>query len=460
MKVLILGSSGFIGRHLCLKLLKENHKVWCIDNLQTSTTENIKEFINDSNFAFMKYDIIDVDLIKMFEGIHVDQIYHLACAASPNQYQKHSIHTLRTCFEGTLNILNLASIKSARILFTSTSEIYGDPLVHPQTEEYNGNVNPLSVRSCYDEGKRVAETLFIEHHRNYGVEIRIARIFNTYGPFLNKFDGRVVSNFISQAINNEPLTVYGEGNQTRSFCYVDDNIEGLLKLMNCNNLVLNTQPINIGNDTEKTILEIAKLIIETTSSESKLAFLDLPEDDPKIRCPDISKANMIIDWKPRTQLQEGIQKTIEYFRANGQDVIHPSFATYFKDVSKGLLRRFFPQKALRIGKENELLLVLCKDDFYLCIGSYKDNEFCSFDENLPKEIIQLDNGLFPNEVSSFASDTISSLDTYFWHAFGNGMFVVQIFYGDKLWTKVCPSPIKIEKSLCGETQFDIWISNY
>ena len=314
MHIIVTGGAGFIGRHICLRLLKENHNVWCIDNLQTSTMENMKEFKDFQNFAFMNYDIIDTDLTKMFNGISVDQIYHLACAASPKQYQKHPIHTLRTCFEGTNNILNLAKEKGARILFTSTSEIYGDPLVHPQTEEYNGNVNPLSIRSCYDEGKRVAETLLVEYHRTYGIDVRLARIFNTYGPFLNKFDGRVISNFISQAINNEPLTVYGEGNQTRSFCYIDDNVEGLVKLMNSNNYQLNTQAINIGNDNEVSILDIANLILKMTKSKSQITFLDLPESDPKVRCPNISKANRMINWKPSISLEEGIAKTIEFFK--------------------------------------------------------------------------------------------------------------------------------------------------
>jgi UDP-glucuronate decarboxylase len=314
MNIIVTGGAGFIGRNLISKLLLDGNKVWCIDNLQTSSMNNIKEFGNSRKFAFLNYDIINNDLLKMFMGISIDQIYHLACPASPELYQKDSIHTLKTCFQGTLNVLELARDKNARILFTSTSEIYGDPQVHPQVEEYNGNVNTMSIRSCYDEGKRVAETLAVEFHRNYGLEIRIARIFNTYGPYLNRSDGRVVSNFIVQALENSDITVYGSGSQTRSFCYVDDNVNGLMKLMDSNNYSLNTQPINIGNDDERTILDVAKLIIKLTESKSEIKFYSLPQNDPKIRCPNLERAKKEINWEPSTSFEEGLLKTIKYFK--------------------------------------------------------------------------------------------------------------------------------------------------
>jgi len=314
MNIIVTGGAGFIGRNLISKLLKDDNRVWCIDNLQTSSITNVSEFQSNKKFAFLNYDIINVDLLKMFMGISIDQIYHLACPASPELYQKNSIHTLKTCFDGTLNVLELARDKNARVLFTSTSEIYGDPQVHPQVEEYNGNVNTMSIRSCYDEGKRVAETLAVEFHRNYKLEVRIARIFNTYGPYLNRSDGRVVSNFIVQALENFDITVYGTGNQTRSFCYVDDNVQGLMKLMNSDNYILNTQPINIGNNDERSILDVAKLIIKLTGSNSEIKFYDLPQNDPKIRCPNLKKANHLINWQPSTSFEEGLLKTIEYFK--------------------------------------------------------------------------------------------------------------------------------------------------
>ena len=319
MNVLITGGAGFIGRHLCKKMLDVNNRVWCLDNLQTSSFENIEEFIINPNFFFMKIDIVNFthDICnEHFKNISFDMIYHLACPASPEFYQATPIHTLMTCFIGTKNVLDFALSKKAKVLFTSTSEIYGDPLIHPQSENYNGNVNTTSIRSCYDEGKRVAETLIIEYHRTHSLEVRIARIFNTYGPYLNSSDGRVISNFVSQALKNESLTVYGDGSQTRSFCYVDDTVDGLIKLMNTENPDLNVQPINIGNSDEKSILELALMVIELTKSQSEIVFKELPKDDPKVRCPVTQRANDLINWQPNVSLKDGLELTIQAFKQN------------------------------------------------------------------------------------------------------------------------------------------------
>ena len=306
MIILVTGGCGFIGSHLCEKLLKLNHKVICLDNCFSGSKDNIRHLLNNPNFEFIRHDITQ----KIY--LEVDQIYHLACPASPKYYQQNPIKTVKTNVIGTLNMLGMANRLNARILLTSTSEVYGDALISPQVEEYWGNVNPIGIRSCYDEGKRIAETLMIEYNRKHNVETRIVRIFNTYGPRLAKLDGRVVSNFIIQAINNEDITIYGDGSQTRSFCFVDDLVDGLIKLMNSNYHL----PINLGNPHEITIKELANIIIGLTNSKSKLIFNDLPKDDPKQRRPNINKANNLLDWEPTTKLTDGLLKTIKYFKDN------------------------------------------------------------------------------------------------------------------------------------------------
>ena len=306
MIILVTGGCGFIGSHLCEKLLKLNHKVICLDNCFSGSKDNIRHLLNNPNFEFIRHDITQ----KIY--LEVDQIYHLACPASPKYYQQNPIKTVKTNVIGTINMLGMANRLNARILLTSTSEVYGDALISPQVEEYWGNVNPIGIRSCYDEGKRIAETLMIEYNRKHNVETRIVRIFNTYGPRLAKLDGRVVSNFIIQAINNEDITIYGDGSQTRSFCFVDDLVNGLIKIMNSNYHL----PINLGNPHEITIKELANIIIGLTNSKSKLIFNDLPQDDPKQRRPNIDKANNLLDWKPTTKLTDGLLKTIKYFKDN------------------------------------------------------------------------------------------------------------------------------------------------
>jgi len=303
--IIVTGGTGFIGSHLCEKLLlnNENH-VLCVDNNFCGKIENIKHLLSNPNFEFIRHDVTQ----KLY--IEADEIYHLACPASPKDYQYNSIKTLKTNFIGTLNMLGLAKRNKAKILFTSTSEVYGDPLVSPQNEEYWGNVNPIGIRSCYDEGKRVAESLMIEYHRIHNVDIRIVRIFNTFGPRLNENDGRVISNFIVQALNNKDITIYGDGMQTRSFCYVSDIVDGLIKIMDMNQFI---GPINLGNPDEKTILETAEFILNMTNSSSKIVFLPLPQDDPKKRKPDITKVKKYINWEPKTSFKDGIEKTIQYF---------------------------------------------------------------------------------------------------------------------------------------------------
>ena len=310
MIILVTGGTGFIGSNLCKELVKnkENHVI-CLDNNFTGNLKNIKELFKLDNFEFIRHDVCKEILLE------VDQIYHLACPASPKDYQFNGIKTIKTNVLGTLNMLGLAKRTKARILLSSTSEVYGDPLISPQKETYWGNVNPVGIRSCYDEGKRVAETLMIEYQRNCSVDIRIARIFNTYGPFLNKNDGRVVSNFIIQALNNENITIYGEGKQTRSFCFVSDMVEGLIKLMNTDTNDETSLPVNLGNPEEITISELAETIISLTNSKSKIEYLPLPEDDPMNRKPDIEKAIKILEWYPKISLKEGINKTIIYFKS-------------------------------------------------------------------------------------------------------------------------------------------------
>ena len=304
MKILVTGGTGFIGNHLCRQLLKDGHYVICLDNNFTGNMNNIRDMIGNINFEFIRHDIT----IPIY--IEVDMIYHLACPASPKAYQYNSIKTLKTNFLGTMNVLGIASRTKSRILLTSTSEIYGDPLVHPQVEEYWGNVNPIGIRSCYDEGKRIAETLMMEYHRNHNVDIRIARIFNTYGPNMDKNDGRVISNFINQCLENKDVTIYGEGLQTRSFCYIDDMVDGLIKLMNGNAI----GPINIGNPNEITIKELTEKIFSMIDTKSHIIYEELPSDDPMKRKPDITKAINILNWKPRIMLDEGLKKTIQYFK--------------------------------------------------------------------------------------------------------------------------------------------------
>jgi len=304
MKILVTGGTGFIGNHLCRKLLNQNHYVICLDNNFTGSIDNIQDLLTHKNFEFIRHDIIEPLLIE------VDQIYHLACPASPKAYQYNAIKTIKTNILGTMNALGIAKRTKARILLTSTSEVYGDPQISPQVEEYWGNVNPIGVRSCYDEGKRVAETLMMEYYRNHQTEIRIARIFNTYGPKMDKDDGRVVSNFINQCLENKEITIYGNGSQTRSFCYVDDTVEGLIRLMNQEETI---GPINIGNPYEMTIKELAEKCLIMIETQSTMIYKELPSDDPMKRQPDITKAKKYLDWSPIVDLEDGLKKTIDYF---------------------------------------------------------------------------------------------------------------------------------------------------
>ena len=308
--ILITGGTGFIGSNLIKELIKnkENH-ILCIDNNFTGSLKNIEEFRELKNFEYIRHDVIKDILLE------VDQIYHLACPASPKAYQYNGIKTIKTNILGTLNMLGLAKRTKARILLTSTSEVYGDPKVSPQSEDYWGNVNPVGIRSCYDEGKRLAESLMIEYNRSSGVDIRIARIFNTYGTNLNIDDGRVISNFINQAINNNNITIYGDGSQTRSFCYVSDLVHGLIKLMNVETNRETQLPINLGNPNEISINKLAEIIINLTNSNSKIIFQKLPDDDPIKRKPCINKALNLLNWKPEIDLIDGLKETISFFRA-------------------------------------------------------------------------------------------------------------------------------------------------
>jgi len=303
--IVITGGAGFIGSNICEKLLNDGHKIICVDNLLTGNIQNIEHLLNHPHFIFINHDIIQP--LEINEDI--DEIYNFACPASPPKYQKDPIQTLKINFIGVMNLLELARNKNATFLQSSTSEIYGEPEITPQHENYRGNVNTIGIRSCYDEGKRVAETLIMEYHNQYNVNTRIVRIFNTYGPKMDKNDGRVVSNFINQALNNEDITLYGNGEQTRSFCYIDDQIDGLIKLMNSDYIY----PVNIGNPYELTIKELASIILKLTKSNSKIIYKDLPLDDPTNRKPDITKARNILHWEPTYDLQEGLIKTIHYF---------------------------------------------------------------------------------------------------------------------------------------------------
>ena len=302
--VLVTGGAGFIGSHLCKRLLNENHKVICLDNLFTGSLDNIESFKDNNNFEFVNHDIT-----KPYYRDNIDEIYNLACPASPIHYQSNPIKTVKTCTIGVINMLGLAKKNNAKILQASTSEVYGDPEIHPQKEDYNGNVNTLGYRSCYDEGKRCAETLFMDYKREHNLNIRIVRIFNTYGPNMTKNDGRVVSNFILQALKGEDITVYGDGSQTRSFQFIDDLVEGLIKMMNSDSL----GPINLGNPIELSMKDLAAMVIRLTNSSSKIIYNKLPEDDPKRRRPDINLAKSILDWSPIIDLETGLQKTINYF---------------------------------------------------------------------------------------------------------------------------------------------------
>ena len=304
MRILITGGAGFLGSHLSKRLLKEGHEVICMDNFFTGRKRNILNLVENSNFEIMRHDVTDPFKVEC------DQIYNLACPASPVHYQYNAIKTIKTSVMGAINCLGLAKRVNARVFQASTSEVYGDPSVHPQPEGYWGNVNPIGIRSCYDEGKRCAETLFMDYRRQNGVDVRIARIFNTYGPNMCPDDGRVVSNFIVQALQGHDITVYGEGEQTRSFCYCDDLIEGFIRMMNQDETI---GPMNIGNPNEFTILELAEKVINLTGSQSKIIHETLPSDDPKQRQPDITQARQVLDWEPKYSLDEGLKPTIAYF---------------------------------------------------------------------------------------------------------------------------------------------------
>ena len=305
MRILITGGAGFIGSHLCERLLGEGHEVLCLDNFFTGRRENIIELLDNPRFELLRHDVTEPILLE------IDQIYNLACPASPVHYQYNPVKTVKTSVMGAINMLGLAKRVRARILQASTSEVYGDPLVHPQREDYWGNVNPIGPRSCYDEGKRLAETLMTDYHRQNDVDIRIARIFNTYGPRMLEDDGRVVSNFVVQALRGEPLTLYGEGQQTRSFCYVDDLLEGLIRLMNTDDI---HDPVNLGNPGEFTIKQLGEEVIKIIGNDCGFRFMPLPQDDPKQRKPDITRAQNLLGWNPTIPLHEGLVKTIDDFK--------------------------------------------------------------------------------------------------------------------------------------------------
>ena len=305
MRCLVTGGAGFLGSHLCERLLNDGHEVICLDNYFTGRMANVAHLRDNRNFELIRHDVTEPILLE------VDRIFNLACPASPIHYQFNPVKTIKTSVMGAINMLGMAKRVKARILQASTSEVYGDPAVHPQTEDYWGNVNPIGIRSCYDEGKRVAETLFMDYHRQNNVDIRIVRIFNTYGPRMLMNDGRVVSNFIVQALKGDDITIYGDGSQTRSFCYVDDLIEGFVRMMNQDKII---GPVNIGNPGEFTMLELAKEVLDLTGSKSKIVYKPLPGDDPRVRRPDITLAGKLLGWKPEIVLDEGLRRTIEYFK--------------------------------------------------------------------------------------------------------------------------------------------------
>ena len=305
-RILVTGGAGFLGSHLCERLLNEGNDVICVDNLFTGSKDNIRKLIGNPYFEFIRHDVTEPLYVE------VDQIYNLACPASPPHYQYNPIKTAKTSVYGAMNMLGLAKRTHARILQASTSEVYGNPEVHPQPESYRGNVNPIGIRSCYDEGKRMAETLFFDYHRQHDVDIKVIRIFNTYGPRMNQNDGRVVSNFIVQALKGEDITIYGDGSQTRSFCYVDDMIEGMIRMMNSRDGF--TGPVNLGNPGEFTMKQLADIVIELTHSSSKIVYMPLPSDDPTQRKPIIDLARKELAWQPTIKLEDGLEKTIEYFK--------------------------------------------------------------------------------------------------------------------------------------------------
>lgn len=305
-RILITGGVGFIGSHLCDRLVAEGHDVLCLDNFFTGSKKNISHLLTDPHFELIRHDLVQPIFLE------VDEIYNLACPASPIHYQYNPVKTIKTSVMGAINMLGLAKRVNAKILQASTSEIYGDPAEHPQKEGYWGNVNTIGLRSCYDEGKRCAETLFFDYHRQNNVNIRVARIFNTYGPRMHPNDGRVISNFIVQALKNKDITVYGDGSQSRSFCYVKDMVDGLLKMMNCPDDFVG--PVNLGRPEECTILHLAEMVIKLCGSRSRIIFKPLPQDDPLQRCPDITLAKKHLQWQPKVDLEQGLKKTIEYFR--------------------------------------------------------------------------------------------------------------------------------------------------
>ncbi len=306
-RVLVTGGAGFLGSHLCDRLIADGHEVICLDNFFTGKKKNIAHLLSNPNFEIMRHDVIQPIYAE------VDWIFNLACPASPVHYQRDPVRTIKTNVMGALNSLGCAKQNNARVLQASTSEVYGDPKVHPQPESYRGAVNPIGIRACYDEGKRTAETLFFDYHRQHGLDIRVVRIFNTYGPRMTANDGRVVSNFIMQALRGEDITVYGDGTQTRSFCYVDDLIDGIVKMMNVENF---TGPVNLGNPNEFTMLELAELVLKLTGSKSKIVYQPLPSDDPTQRCPVIDLAKEKLGWEPTVKLEDGLKVTIDYFREN------------------------------------------------------------------------------------------------------------------------------------------------
>jgi UDP-glucuronate decarboxylase len=307
-RVLVTGGAGFIGSHLCQRLLEDGYEVLCVDNYYSSTKDNIAHLLGNPRFEVLRHDVT----FPLY--VEVDEIYHLACPASPVHYQRDPVQTTKTAVHGSINMLGLAKRTGAKILLTSTSEVYGDPLVHPQTEDYWGNVNPIGPRACYDEGKRCAETLFFDYHRQHDLRIKVVRLFNTYGPRMHPHDGRVVSNFVMSALTGTPLTVYGKGEQTRSFCYIDDLVEGLIRMMNSPDDV--TGPINLGNPGEFTIAELADLVIAQTGTKSRIEYLPLPQDDPVRRQPNIMRARELLGWEPTVPLADGLARTVEYFRTS------------------------------------------------------------------------------------------------------------------------------------------------
>ena len=306
-KILVTGGAGFLGSHLCDRLIDQGHEVYCLDSLFTGSRKNVEQLNKNPAFKFIKHDVVDAINVN-----ELDEIYNLACPASPVHYQHNPIHTMKTSVLGALNVLELARKTGAKVFQASTSEVYGDPSVHPQPEEYWGNVNTIGIRSCYDEGKRAAETLFFDYQRTHNSKIKVVRIFNTYGPRMAADDGRVVSNFIVQALRGEDLTVYGDGSQTRSFCYADDLVEGFMRLMNSDDSICG--PINMGNPGEFTMIELAEKVLRLTGSKSKLIHMPLPLDDPKQRRPDITKAKQLLSWEPTIALEQGLERTIAYFK--------------------------------------------------------------------------------------------------------------------------------------------------